>query len=553
MSSTELLAQAHSWLAQDPDPRTVQELTSLIAEAEQGSTDAMQSLHDCFVQRLEFGTAGLRGAMGPGPNRMNRVLVQQAAAGIAQYLRNTGGGSVVIGYDARHNSDVFARDSAEVFAGAGLHAMVLPEPLPTPVLAFAIENLGCAAGIMVTASHNPAADNGYKVYLGDGSQIVPPIDVEISGLIEHVAQRPLADIPRSSDWITLDDDTAQAYVAATATLIPAQAPRDVTVVHTALHGVGSKTLSQVFAAANFPAPIPVESQQMPDPDFPTVTFPNPEEPGAIDLALHTAQQVNADLVIANDPDADRCAVAVPDKGTWHMLHGDDVGYLLAWWIAEHPLTRTVPHGVMAQSLVSGSMLQPIAEHYGFGYERTLTGFKWIGRIPELSFGYEEALGYCVDPKTVHDKDGISAALVLAHMAAALKAQGSSLLNARADLERRFGVHASAQVSVRVADTGRIRAALRALRDHPPTHMGGLMVLEVIDLERGAWGLPPTDGLYFALADGARVIIRPSGTEPKVKAYLQAVCPVVNDDLVGARARAQQSLEALADDVRGHLP
>jgi phosphomannomutase len=466
---------------------------------------------------------------------------------------NSGGGSVVIGYDARHNSEVFARDSAEVFAGAGMQAMVLPEPLPTPVLAFAIEFLGCAAGIMVTASHNPAADNGYKVYLGDGSQIVPPTDVEISGLIEHVAQRPLADIPRSDDWITLDDAALQAYIAATATLIPAEAPKDITVVHTALHGVGTKTLRQVFAAAHFPEPISVEEQQEPDPDFPTVAFPNPEEPGAIDLALHAAQQVNADLVIANDPDADRCAVAVPESANWRMLHGDDVGYLLAWWIAEHPLTRSVPNGVMAQSLVSGSMLQPIADEYGFRYERTLTGFKWIGRIPELVYGYEEALGYCVDPRTVHDKDGISAALVLTHMAAALKAQGSSLLDAYANLERRFGVHASAQVSVRVADTGRIRAALHALRSEPPTQIGGLSVIEVIDLERGAWGLPPTEGLYFALTDGARVIIRPSGTEPKVKAYLQAVCPVVDDDLVDARASANHTLETLATDVRNLLP
>jgi phosphomannomutase len=548
----ELEQAARRWLAEDPDPATRIQLQTLLDAAEDGDTDAMQTLRDCFAGPLEFGTAGLRGALGPGPNRMNRLVVAQATAGLAAYMNEHGGGAVVIGYDARHNSDVFARQSAEVFAGAGLATMLLPEVLPTPVLAFAVKYLGCAAGVMVTASHNPPQDNGYKVYLGDGSQIVSPVDQDISRRIAHVASRPFADIPRSDDWVTLDDSVRDAYVARVASLIPADAPRQIITVYTPMHGVGGTVLEDVFRVAGFPAPARVASQFDADPDFPTVAFPNPEEPGAMDAAIATAQISGADLVLANDPDADRCAVAVPDGQSWRSLHGDEIGALLGWWLAQHPLT--IPMGdVMAQSLVSGGMLQPIAESHGFRYERTLTGFKWIARVPGLAYGYEEALGYCVDPTAVADKDGISAALVITALAAHLKATDRTLLDVLDDLARRYGVYASGQVSKRVADPRQIDGVMSHLRTAPPESIGGLAVMEVTDLAAGPWGLPGTDGLFFSLADQARVIVRPSGTEPKVKAYLQAVVSVNGNDVVAARERADRILIALGDDVLGWLP
>jgi phosphomannomutase len=547
----ELMEAAHRWLVEDPDPVTRDQLQSLLDAAEDGSTDAMQTLRDCFAGPLEFGTAGLRGALGPGPNRMNRIVVAQAAAGLAAYLVDHGGGAVIIGYDARHNSDVFARESAEVFAGAGLETMVLPEVLPTPVLAFAVKARGCSAGVMVTASHNPPQDNGYKVYLRDGSQIVQPVDQEISRRIAQVAERPYADIPRSDAWLTLDDSIRDAYVKRVASLIPADAPRQITTVYTAMHGVGGAVLEDVFRAAGFPTPVRVRSQFDADPDFPSVAFPNPEEPGAMDAAVATARESSADLVLANDPDADRCAVAVPFGDSWRTLHGDEIGALLGWWLTQRPLT--IPMGdVMAQSLVSGGMLQPIAESHGFRYERTLTGFKWIARIPGLAYGYEEALGYCVDPTAVADKDGISAALVITFLAAHLKAEGRTLLDALDDLARRYGVYASGQISKRVADLRQIDAVMARLRSSPPESIGGLPVQRVTDLALGAWGLPGTEGVFFELADEARVIVRPSGTEPKIKAYLQAVVFVRADDVVAARDQADQILIALGADVLGLL-
>jgi phosphomannomutase len=544
MTTNEIIVAALAWAAQDPDPETKSELERTIAACRDGDAVACAQLLDQFGARLEFGTAGLRGALGPGPNRMNRVLVQQAAAGIATYL--DGHGAVVIGYDARHNSDVFARDSAAIFAGYGFATMVLPEPLPTPVLAFAIKELGCAAGVMVTASHNPPQDNGYKVYLGDGSQIVPPVDSEIRARIDDIAETPIHDLPHSDDWDTLGEGVIDSYIERCARLIPADAPRDVRIVYTAMHGVGGPILERVFHAAGFPPLIPVPEQHRADPAFPTVAFPNPEEPGAMDLALALAESVDADLVIANDPDADRCAVAVRD-GEWRMLQGDEVGSLLAWWIAQQPHDG----GVMAQSLVSGSMLEAIAKDYGFTYQRTLTGFKWIGRIPDLVFGYEEALGYCVDPSNVRDKDGITAALKIAELAAWCKSRGQTLLDILDDLARRYGVYATRQISVRVSDVNQIKVTMASLRSAPPAMIGGLAVTSTIDLELGSSDLPPTDGLVFELAGGARIIVRPSGTEPKVKAYLQAVCPVVSD-LESARTQTTATLDALGVDVLGWL-
>jgi len=535
-----LLSLADSWAAQDPDPQTVGELRDLIAAVRYGDAEALRELTDAFNGTLEFGTAGLRGRLGPGSNRMNRVVVMRAAAGLAHYLRDTGGDSVVIGFDARHNSAHFAHDTARIMAGAGITAMVLPRPLPTPVLAFAIHHLGASAGVMVTASHNPAHDNGYKVYLGDGSQIVSPADHEIALRIQAVGR--IDEIAVSDDFTTLDDSVLDAYVARAVSLV-GPGPRDVACIATALHGVGGDVLSRVVTGAGFAAPVVVAAQQKPNPDFPTVAFPNPEEAGAMDLALDLARQGTADIVIANDPDADRCAAAIPHEGDWRMLTGDEVGWLLGWWTIERQLRLgEQPHGVLAQSIVSSDLLRALANDAGLGYAATLTGFKWISRVPELVFGYEEALGYCVDPSGVSDKDGITAALLLLELTAHQKANGRTLQNVLDEFATRYGVYATAQVSVRVSDLSLISDAMARLRSTPPTKLAGHAVSRCDDLERGVDGLPPTDGLRFIM-DNARVIVRPSGTEPKLKCYLQVVLSV-KGDLPATRAHAAEELQAL---------
>jgi phosphomannomutase len=535
---------ARAWLAEDPDPDTRAELKSLL---DSGDT---AGLTDRFGARLEFGTAGLRGALGAGPNRMNRVVVTRAAAGLSAYLAARGGKSVVIGYDARHKSDVFARDTAEVVTGAGMRASVLPRPLPTPVLAFAIRHLGADAGVMVTASHNPPQDNGYKVYLGDGSQIVSPADAEISAAIDAVG--PLSTVPRSDDWQTLDDAVLEAYLDRVAGLVDAASPRDLRIAYTPLHGVGRDVVLAAFDRAGFPAPAVVERQADPDPEFSTVTFPNPEEPGAIDLALATAAETDADIVLANDPDADRCAVAVPDPDAaagWRMLRGDEVGALLATHLVRRDPALS---GTFAASIVSSSLLGRIAAAHGLGYEETLTGFKWISRVEGLRFGYEEALGYCVDPAAVRDKDGISAALLVAELAATLKAEGRSLTDLLDDIAREHGLHATDQLSARFEDLADIDAAMARLREHPPGTLGGRPVESAEDLGAGTGGLPPTDGLRYRLAGGGRVVVRPSGTEPKLKAYLETVVPVADDDVAAARRTAAHTLAAVTSDLSGRL-
>lgn len=545
-----IAASARRWADQDPDPDTAARLRTTLAAAEDGDEGALAELSDAFGGRLEFGTAGLRGPLGPGPRRMNEVVVMQTAAGLAQYLVDQGGGAVVIGFDARHGSDRFARATARVMAGAGLRPMVLPRPLPTPVLAFAIRHLGCVAGVMVTASHNPPQDNGYKVYLGDGSQIIPPADSQISALIDRAAAQPLADLPSGDEWITLDDDVVEDYVRRAVSLVEINPHDHVRVAYTPLHGVGGDVFVRVLEAAGFPEPVSVLAQYGPDPDFPTVAFPNPEEPGAMDLAFATASETGCDLVIAHDPDADRCAVGVPGPAGWRMLSGDEVGSLLAWWVASgnRRVTRT---GVLAQSIVSGTMLSAIAEDFHLGYAQTLTGFKWIARVPDLMFGYEEALGYCVDPKGVRDKDGITAALLVIEMATHLHQKGLTLTDMLDQLDVRYGVHLTAQVSARVPDLGRIATVMARLRNEPPSAVAGVPVTSVDDLARGGAGLPPTDGMRITLASGARIIVRPSGTEPKVKCYLQSA-PTPTGDVVADRERARGELDALAAEVTAWL-
>ncbi|WP_018155255.1 phospho-sugar mutase [Demetria terragena] len=543
----DVFAAARAWLADDPDPQTRAELDSVLTAAESGDARAVADLQDRFQGMLEFGTAGLRGALGAGPHRMNRVVVRRAAAGLTAYLQESLGRSdvsVVIGFDARHNSDVFARDTAGVVVAAGGRAVVLPRPLPTPVLAFAIRHLGCDAGVMVTASHNPPQDNGYKVYLGDGSQIVSPTDSQIAAAIERF---PTAASVRIADdgWQTLGDDLTDAYVEAVASVVPADAPRDVNIVHTSLHGVGHDTVQEAFHRAGFPAPRGVPSQADPDPEFPTVSFPNPEEPGAIDAALDLARTTKPDLVIANDPDADRCAVAVDDPGSgWRMLRGDEVGALLGHEvIARLSAGDTPPDSVLACSIVSSQVLGAMAAAAGLRHEETLTGFKWISRVPGLAYGYEEALGYCVAPDLVRDKDGISAALLIAAMAARLKASGRTLLDVLDDIARDHGVHATDAFSVRVEDLSLIGRIMERLRSQMPTTLAGQAINRTDDLALGDGGLPPTEGMRWYLADGSRIIARPSGTEPKLKVYLEAVVEV-GEDLTAARLEARRRLAAV---------
>ncbi|MDN5894257.1 MAG: phospho-sugar mutase [Nocardioides sp.] len=550
-----LLVQARAWAAEDPDHATRTELEQVIAAAESGDDAAEADLEDRFDGTLEFGTAGLRGALGGGPNRMNRIVVIRAAAGLAAYLKAhgaTGEDSVVIGYDARHNSDVFARDTAEVMTGAGIHAYLLPGQLPTPVLAYAIRKLGCVAGVMVTASHNPPQDNGYKVYLGDGSQIVPPADTEIADQIAAVG--PLTGVTRGHAGEQLDNEVLDAYVASVGTVLgsaPAASRRDLRLVYTPLHGVGNSTVLRVLDDAGFRAPAVVPAQRDPDPEFSTVAFPNHEEPGAMDLAMALATDVDADLVVANDPDADRCAAAVPSPQGWRMLRGDEVGALLG----DH-LLRSGEQGVYAASIVSSSLLGKLAAAAGQEYVDTLTGFKWIGRLEGLAFGYEEALGYCVDPEHVKDKDGVSALLLLAQIAADAKAEGRALTDLLDDIAVRHGLHATDQLSARVSDLAEIDAAMARLRSTPPVELGGLAVEQAEDLSLGTEKLPPTDGLRYRLADGARVIVRPSGTEPKIKCYLEVVVPVeehgagsVREAVDAARISAAGRLDALRNDIK----
>ena len=534
---SELIDRARAWAAEDPDDQTRAELEALV-EAVRKHPDGEQAadLADRFDGRLEFGTAGLRGALGAGPNRMNSAVVLRAAAGLATYLRSHGAGAdatVVVGYDARHNSEVFAHDTAAVMVGAGMQAVVLPRPLPTPVLAYAIGKLGCVAGVMVTASHNPPQDNGYKVYLGEGSQIVPPADADISAAIDRVSERDLGEVPRADAYRVVGEELLAAYRERVASLVPPGAPRQLRWVYTPMHGVGGALVQSVVAAAGFPAPRVVGAQAEPDPDFPTLPFPNPEEPGAIDLALTEAETGETDLVVANDPDADRCAVATVVGGRWRMLTGDELGALLG----DDALRRGV-QGTYACSVVSSSLLSRLAAAAGQPFVYTLTGFKWIGRVPGLAFGYEEAIGYCVDPQAVPDKDGISALVRVLALTAALRASGRTLADRLDEIAQVHGVHSTSQLSVRVADLSLISDAMARLRSAPPSMLAGEPV-EVQDLAAGSPELPPTDAVLLSGA-ATKVVVRPSGTEPKLKCYLE-VREEPTADLAGARQRAQSRL------------
>jgi phosphomannomutase len=513
-----LIQQARSWIDQDPDAETVAELEKLISESDEAG------LLDRFGQRIGFGTAGLRGLLGSGPNRMNRVLVAQAAAGISKYLKeNFDDPSVVIGYDARKNSDVFAKDSAQIFAGFGIRAFLFPELAATPLVAYAVRNLGASAGVMVTASHNPPGDNGYKVYDFSGSQIISPMDSEIAKHIDEFARSgSVAALTRSESFVEVPTSVRAGYVQSVSGLLNKHSERkSIKIVYSAMHGVGASFIQEIFKLSGLAEPAQVLSQQQPDGKFPTVSFPNPEEPGAMDASLATAEDQQADLVLVNDPDADRLAVAFKKAdGGYQQLTGDQLGLILGEEMASRA-SREGRAGSLACSIVSSSALSKVAKHYGFGFEQTLTGFKWVSRVPNLIFGYEEALGYCVDWGQVRDKDGLSAALIVADIASALANQGYTLGDQLDKLMQRYGYFATGQISIRVTDLNVISDLMKKLRTNPPAQIAGAAAV-FEDLNQSTGSLPATDALRFKLQDGRTVIVRPSGTEAKLKCYLQAV-------------------------------
>ncbi|MDR3067917.1 MAG: phospho-sugar mutase [Cellulomonas sp.] len=601
-------------MADDPDPATARELSDLLAAWRSGDDDARADLADRFAAPLGFGTAGLRGPLGGGPARMNRAVVVRTAAGLAAYLDAELAGQapprVVVGYDARHGSHTFALDTAAVLTAAGARTDVLPGPLPTPVLAFAVRHLDADAGVMVTASHNPASDNGYKVYLGGrvtsddgrGVQIAPPADAAVAHATAAV--RSVASVPRAdAGWTVLDPEIVHAYETAalrtlshpvrdgpggdgpvgdgavgdgpvgyraregrTDSFVPRTerhpSPSDLgglRIVLTAMHGVGADIASRVLRAAGFTDLHLVAEQARPDPDFPTVAFPNPEEPGALDLAFALAREVEADLVLALDPDADRCAVAVPDPraGGWRRLHGDETGALLgadaATRAGEDAADRTgEDEATLACSIVSSRLLARVAAARHLGFSQTLTGFKWIARTPGLVFGYEEALGYCLAPEVVRDKDGITTALRVATLAADLRVAGRTLLDALDDLARTHGLYLTDQITAWLNDP----TLMTRLRAAPPARLAGSPVTTCTDLAHGSQALPPTDGLWLHCADDTRVVVRPSGTEPRLKCYLEVVHPVppdaTYDALTTVRTAARAHLDAVTTDLRATL-
>ena len=542
--SAELRAEVEEWIALDPDPKTAAQLQGWL------DSENTEELNSAFSGFLQFGTAGLRGPIGPGPSRMNRAVVARAAAGIAAYMKERGLSSVVIGRDARYGSEDFTFESAAIFSGAGMKVYVLPRPLPTPVLAYAVRDINVDCGIMVTASHNPPQDNGYKVYLGgvvDGinynaSQIVSPADEQISA---HIATQN-HELTRADVWEILNDDVLDRYVARTALIAPDVYP--VRAIYTAMHGVGTETVEKVFAKAAYADPILVKAQTDPDPDFPTVAFPNPEEPGAIDLSLVVAREHDGDVVIANDPDADRCAAAINDGGTWRMLSGDELGALFGEYLASNSPEK-YRERCFANSIVSSSLLSKIANHHGIEFHETLTGFKWLAKLENLGFGYEEAIGYSVDPQTVNDKDGVSAAIALARIAGELKSQGSSISQYLKKIREKYGFHKTIQISIRVADLHNISRVLNAIRAAVPSEIAGYRVERFDDLLDPSGDLPPTDGVRFYLEEGIRVIIRPSGTEPKVKCYIEVVR---NGDTPEDHAAAEAIIAKLSPTLKGYF-
>ena len=561
--NTQLADRVQQWLEHDPDDRTRAELSALLEKAQGGDDAAAADLESRFEGPLMFGTAGLRAAVGAGESRMNRAVVIRASAGLASFLVDRVGSEplVVVGCDARHGSEDFAADAAAVFAAAGCRAVRLPAQLPTPLVAYAVRELGADAGVMVTASHNPPADNGYKVYLGAravdgddemGVQIVPPDDARIA---ERIAAAPFADeVPRDPESVTTAEDAVlDGYVRRAASLrAGAGEGQEIRIALTPMHGVGLGTALRVLDEAGFPNVSVVAEQAEPDPDFPTVAFPNPEEPGAMDLLMTLAAQEDADVAIAMDPDADRCAVAIPTgAGTgdplrdWRRLSGDEIGALLGEDAASDPERAG---DTLACSIVSGRLLGRIAENHGLSFRQTLTGFKWIARTPGLRFGYEEAIGYCTDPTAVRDKDGVSTAVRVASLVARLKERGTTVQDELDRLAHMHGLFATAPLTFRVADLSLITRGMQRLRENPPTELAGSPIAEFVDLAKGSPELLPTEGILMRTEADDRVIVRPSGTEPKLKCYLEVVLPVLDDGVV-PREDAAHRLQQISTQLR----
>lgn len=567
-----LLASAEAWAAADFDPTTRAEAQRLAADARAGDEAATAELRDAFSSRLGFGTAGLRGRIGAGPCRMNRVVVSQTSAGFAAYLHERAAAglcvappSAVIGYDGRVNSDVFARDAAEVLAGAGIRVTLLPAPGPTPLTAFAVRHLGVSAGVMITASHNPPDYNGYKVYLGDadrGSQIIPPVDAEIATHIDRAASGAAAELPRSTEYTVAGSEIADAYVAKTAEALRAGwegstgADIGLAVVYTAMHGVGAELGRRVFERAGLPPVVSVEQQERPDGAFPTLEFPNPEEPGSLDLAFQRARTAHADLVVAHDPDADRLAIAPADPASpdgYRRLTGNELGLLLGWRAAgraERAAVAGAPRGSLACTIVCSPGLRAVAAQYGLDYAETLPGFKWVSRVPGLVFGYEESLGYLTHPGAVRDKDGISAAADAVAMAQECRAAGVSIWDLLDEASMRFGHFASDQLVLRFSSMRQAEVVSAAVRRDPPREFAGVAVERAQDLLVDRVMPAPANVLRFDLVDGARVMMRPSGTEPKLKVYLDAYCG--EGSVAERRSATSERLSSLKAAVTGYL-
>ncbi len=558
---------ADSWLAEDPDPATVAELRQLLAASDNNDEAAIRELTERFTGALEFGTAGLRGILGAGPQRMNRVLVRKVSAGLGAYLLehvpDAKRRGVLIGHDARRNSRVFSEDTARVLGGLGIKVYLAHRPWPTPTTAWAMTEKNACAGVMVTASHNPPAYNGYKVYWGNGAQIIPPHDVGIAATIATIGKSDQLPMPGLDELrqngvvIDLDESIHDDYLDKVCALraSPETDGRALVIAYTPLHGVGALSVEAGMKQAGFPQIHTEQSQREPDPEFPTVAFPNPEEKGAMDRVLALAAEVKADLVLANDPDADRLCCAVPDGAGYRVLTGDQVGALLADYLLD-----VTPKGkrMVATTIVSSQLLGFLAEQTGADYRETLTGFKWIGNAAmdyerqhagRFVMGYEEALGYSVGP-LVRDKDGVSAAIIFAELTAWNRARGRGVLDHLDEIYRRVGLFVTEQVSLTKPGAdglAEIRAAMTKARATPPQEIAGTAVEKVVDLLPGEGGLPPSDVLVFKLGGGRRVIMRPSGTEPKLKSYYEVRVEVKpGEPIAEARARGLAELAKLRD-------
>jgi phosphomannomutase len=557
----EMVLRVESWIAQDPDPTTRSELESLLQRHRDGDSEATKRLQGPFSMRLSFGTAGIRGPLGFGPQAMNRVVVAQTTAGLARHLLSRSRDPstplrVLVGYDARKNSAVFAQDTAEVLSGHGIDVLLTPHHVPTPIVAFGVRELRCDAAIMVTASHNPAQDNGYKVYFGGddhGSQIVPPVDSEIEHQIRAIADSLSFDqIPRTTDRVSRTAPRLLSdYVSATVMSVEStdNETASLRVVYTPMHGVGGETFLAVMEAAGLRPPVLVDQQFRPDPLFPTVAFPNPEEEGALDLAFARARDVSADIIIAHDPDADRLAVALPDGASptgYTALTGNQVGAILGWWCAERA-NKAGQHGALANSIVSSPVLGKIAAHFNLDHVESLTGFKYVSRVPHLIFGFEEALGYLVNPSIVRDKDGISAGLAILHIAQTLAKDGETLWDYLATIEAAVGGFASTQITIKTTSASGAKPLTDAVRQAAPRMIGELEVISADDLLEGVGSFPRDDILRYYVSDGSRLIVRPSGTEPKVKVYLDTSGETRGDAEV-ALTRLERAVRDLLNSV-----